>query len=132
MSDSTRLTWFRVALGFWGVGFCLVVGIGAFTASLISPYLGAEYDQMLQVVYFTLGVFLLLAAAGDPLRHLSLVRFTIWSSVAHGALMVAQAIAMHHGHAHVADPRMLLLETVPLLLTAVTLGVLMPKRASWT
>jgi hypothetical protein len=128
VSETTRLKWLRIALGFWGFGFCFVVGVGAFARSLMVPYLGAEYDQMLQSLYFTLGIFLFLAVR-DPLRYLSVIRFAVWSSVVHGGLMVAQSLAMHRGHAHVADPATLLVETVPLALTALTLGLLLPKGA---
>jgi hypothetical protein len=121
------LRWLRIALGFWGIGFTFIVGVGAFTMSLVSPYMGAEYDQMLQAVYFVLGLFLM-NAARDPLRHLSLIRFTIWSSVVHGGLMVVQAILMRCGRAHCADPTTLLVETIPLALTAATLGLLLPRR----
>ena len=54
---------------------------------------------MIVAVYATLGVFLFLAAR-DPARHLSLISFTIWSSVVHGSVMAVQAIAdsMHIHH----------------------------------
>ena len=50
-------------------------------------------------LYATLGVFLLLASR-RPERHLSLIAFTIWSSVVHGAIMAVQSIAdpRHTGH----------------------------------
>lgn len=51
----------------------------------------AEYEQMIVGVYATLGVFLLLAAR-DPLEHLSLIWFTVWSSVVHGGIMLWQAL----------------------------------------
>ncbi|HEX6367512.1 MAG TPA: DUF6632 domain-containing protein [Longimicrobium sp.] len=35
---------------------------------------------------------LLLLAAQDPLRHLSLIWFTLWSSMAHGAAMAWHAL----------------------------------------
>jgi hypothetical protein len=41
-------------------------------------------------VHATLGVFLLIAS-GNPLRHLSLIWFTVFSSVVHAAMMTAQA-----------------------------------------
>jgi len=50
-----------------------------------------EYEQMILGVYATLGVFLLLAAR-NPLEHLSLIRFTAWSSVVHGVIMLWQAL----------------------------------------
>jgi hypothetical protein len=48
------------------------------------------YLHMIWSIYATLGVFLLLAAR-NPVEHLSLIWFTVWSSVAHGGVM-----AVHH------------------------------------
>jgi hypothetical protein len=81
------------------------------------------YLQMIAGIYATLGVFLLLAAR-DPLQHLSLIWFTVWSSVVHGAIMGVQSLVypMHRGH---------LLGDVPaLFLIAVVLGVLTPRRGA--
>ena len=50
-----------------------------------------EYLQMIMAIYATLGVFLL-RAARDPMRHLSLIWFTVWSSIAHGLVMAVQAL----------------------------------------
>lgn len=50
-----------------------------------------EYELMIVGVYATLGVFLLLAAR-DPLEHLSLIWFTVWSSAVHGGIMLVQAL----------------------------------------
>ena len=78
------------------------------------------YLQMIVGIYATLGVFLLLAAR-DPLRHLSLIWFTVWSSVVHGGIMTVQALVypMHRGH---------LLGDVPaLFLIAIVLGILTPR-----
>ena len=54
---------------------------------------------MIIAIYATLGVFLLLAAR-DPTHLLSLISFTIWSSVAHGLVMAVQSIVdpMHIHH----------------------------------
>ncbi len=49
------------------------------------------YLQMIVSLYATLGVFLLIAAR-NPEEHLSLIWFTVWSSVAHGGVMAARAI----------------------------------------
>jgi hypothetical protein len=129
MTSDARLNWLRALLVVWGIGFAAVVGIGAFVRSLLRPYAGAEYDQMLQVVYFVLGVFLI-GAARNPFGHLSLIRFTIWSSVAHAALMLVQAIAFFHppgDPVHCANPQILLLGTAPLVLAAVSLSLVHPK-----
>src|SRR2546427_6599062 len=52
--------------------------------STLFPYttLFRSYLQMILGIYVTLGVFLLLAAR-DPLRNLSLIWFTVWSSIVH-------------------------------------------------
>ena len=57
-------------------------------------------------------------AASNPRAHRSLIWFTVWSSVAHGATMAAQSLpAEHHGH---------LLGDVPaLFLVAIVLGGLL-------
>jgi hypothetical protein len=78
--------------------------------------------MMIVGVYATLGVFLL-RAARNPEANLSLIWFTVWSSVVHAAIMAVQSFsnAGHHmGH---------LVGDVPaLLLIAVVLAVLV--RAS--
>jgi membrane protein DedA with SNARE-associated domain len=51
-----------------------------------------EYEQMIVVIYATLGVFLV-RASRDPLRHLSLIWFTVWSTAAHAAVMALHALA---------------------------------------
>ena len=60
---------------------------------------GELYLQMIVGIYATLGVFLLIAAR-DPERHLSLIWFTVWSSVVHGCIMAVQSCVypMHRGH----------------------------------
>ncbi len=42
-------------------------------------------------IYFTLGVFLLIAAR-DPSAHRTLIAFTAWASFAHAFVMLIQAI----------------------------------------
>jgi len=59
----------------------------------------SEYLQMIIAIYATLGVFLWLASR-EPQRNLSLISFSIWSSVAHGGTMAVQSLAnaQHVGH----------------------------------
>jgi hypothetical protein len=81
-----------------------------------------EYEQMILGVYATLGVFLLIAAR-NPVRHRSLIWFTVWSSLVHGGIMAVQAMKMPMEHGH-------LLGDVPaLVLVAVVLSILMPRGA---
>jgi hypothetical protein len=48
--------------------------------------------MMIIGIYATPGVFLLMASR-DPDAHKSLIWFTLWSSVVHGAIMALQAIS---------------------------------------
>jgi hypothetical protein len=77
---------------------------------------------MIMGVYATLGVFLI-RAAKDPLSHLSLIWFTIWSSFVHGGIMFVQAIVDETERAN------LLGDVSALFLVAVVLWYLMPRRA---
>jgi len=82
-----------------------------------------EYEQMILGVYATLGVFLIIASR-NPLRHRSLIWFTVWSSLVHGGIMAVQAMKMPAEHAH-------LMGDVPaLLLVAVVLAILMPRGST--
>jgi hypothetical protein len=77
-----------------------------------------EYDQMIVAIYATLGVFLL-RAVRQPLGHLSLIWFTVWSSVAHAGLMTVQAWSSPEEHTHFIGDIALLL-VVALVLGALT------------
>jgi hypothetical protein len=79
-----------------------------------------EYEQMIVGIYATLGIFLLIAAR-NPEAHTSLIWFTIWSSVVHGAIMTILAALDSSEHGH-------LLGDVPaLFLIALVLGLLVPR-----
>ena len=78
----------------------------------------SEYEQMIIGVYAVLGIFLIIASR-DPAEHRSLIWFTVWSSLIHGLIMLAQALR---------DPveRPNLMGDVPaLILIAVVLAALM-------
>lgn len=80
----------------------------------------SEYLEMIIAIYATLGAFLLLAAR-DPQQHISLIAFTIWSSIVHGGVMAIQAMGKpeHSGH---------LIGDVPaLFIVAAVLGWLCPQ-----
>lgn len=76
-----------------------------------------EYEQMIIGIYATLGVFLILAAK-NPLKNISLIWFTVWSSAVHATIMLFQALYNPGELGH-------LIGDVPALyLVAVVLGVL--------
>jgi hypothetical protein len=101
-AEPDRIKYLRIALQLVGVTF--IFGIYALT--LVWPsgwswHTGhtPHYLQMILGVYATLGIFLLVASR-NPLAHLSLIWFTVWSSVVHAVIMAAQALANpeHIGH----------------------------------
>jgi hypothetical protein len=101
MSDATRIKYLPAALVM--VGLIFVVGIYPLTIlwpSGWSWHTGqSDYLQMILGIYATLGAFLLVASR-KPLAHLSLIWFTVWSSVVHAAIMAVQSVANpeHMGH----------------------------------
>jgi hypothetical protein len=125
MTSAARLRALRYAL--IAVGLISILAVFPLTRLWPSGWRwepeGELYLQMIVGIYATLGVFLLLAAR-DPERHLSLIWFTVWSSVVHGGIMAVQSLVypMHRGH---------LLGDVPaLFLIAAVLGYLTPRRSS--
>jgi hypothetical protein len=82
----------------------------------------SEYLQMIIAIYATLGVFLV-RAARDPLAHLSLIWFTVWSSVVHALVMAVQALRDPTERGHLPG------DVLVLLLVGVVLAVI-TKRAT--
>ena len=122
MNESNRLRYLRIALILVGVTFIA----GIYPLMLVWPsgwtwHTGhSDYPLMIVGVYATLGVFLILASR-RPLEHLSLIWFTVWSSVVHGGIMTAQSLVATENHGH-------LLGDVPaLFIVAAVLAVLTPR-----
>jgi hypothetical protein len=78
----------------------------------------SQYFMMIVGVYATLGVFLI-RAARDPRANLSLIWFTVWSSVVHAGIMAVQSFGHgdHMGHLWGDVPALLLVAAVLGLLT---------------
>jgi len=88
MSEATRLKSLKIAL--MVIGFAFIVGLPVFMFALWpsgwSWHTGhSDYPLMIVGVYATLGAFLIVAAR-NPYDHLSLIRFTAWSSLVHGLI----------------------------------------------
>ena len=123
MTHGGKFSALRVALVVFGIIFI----VGVYPLTIVWPsgwawHMGAPsmYLQMILGIYATLAVFLLLAAR-HPLSNLSLIWFTVWSSLIHGGIMAAQAVVYpeHRGHLYGDVPA--------LLLIAVVLAVLTPR-----
>jgi hypothetical protein len=112
----------RIALVVTGIAFLLIYPLMKIWPSGWAWQPGQhEYEQMIVGIYATLGIFLLWASR-KPAAHLSLIWFTVWSSVVHGLIMAAQAAIDPAERGH-------LLGDVPaLLLVAIGLGFLTPRK----
>ena len=125
MSLATRLRYLRVALVLVGLIFIFAVYplmMSVWPSGWRWSPNQPQYEQMILGVYATLGVFLLIASR-NPLRHLSLIWFTVFSSIVHAGIMAVQALNMPSEHGH-------LFGDIPaLILVAVLLGILTPRGA---
>ncbi|MEH2349771.1 MAG: DUF6632 domain-containing protein [Nostoc sp.] len=117
-----RDRYLRIALVLFGIVFLLIYPL---TQVWESGWLWQpgqhEYEQMIVGVYATLGIFLLLASR-QPEAYLSLIWFTVWSSLVHGLIMAVHAVIdpVEHGH---------LFGDIPaLFLVAIVLGFLAPRK----
>jgi hypothetical protein len=119
-----KYTYLQVALVLFGAIFCLIYPLAVVWPAGWAWHDGMpaanNYYMMIVGLYATLGVMLILAAR-NPAANVSLIRFTVASSVVHALVMAVQSLQdpMHRGH---------LLGDVPaLLLVAVVLGLLLPS-----
>src|SRR6476646_8000718 len=125
MSDANRLLFLRIALIVIGLTFIF----GIYTLGVVWPSGWAwgqghsHYLMMIIGVYATLGVFLLIASR-NPYAHKSLIWFTVWSSVVHGAIMIVQAVSDTAERGHLVG------DAPALILVAIILAVLMPRTAT--
>jgi hypothetical protein len=122
MTIEQRLSYLRIALIIFGIMFFCVYPLMLVWPSGWTWHVGhSDYPMMIVGIYATLGVFLLLAAR-DPMENLSLIWFTVWSSVIHGLIMTYQALTDVGQHAH-------LMGDVPaLFLIAIVLAVFTPRN----
>ena len=108
------------------IAFGLVFIFGIFILNRVWPSGWAwepeqpAYLHMILGIYATLGVFLLLAAR-DPVRHLSLIWFTVWSSIVHAVIMAVHSLTDPGQIGHLWG------DVAALLLTAGVLAALTPR-----
>jgi FtsH-binding integral membrane protein len=94
----------------------------------------SNYFMMIVGLYATLGVFLL-NAARNPRANVSLIWFTVWSSVVHAAIMAVQSFGggdhMGHQMGHLlGDVPALLLVAGILAVLVLSAGLKQPEPAS--
>jgi len=125
MTGTERTKYLRIALIV--VGLIFIVGIYPLTIIWPSGWSWntgqSDYLQMILGIYATLGVFLLLASR-NPLAHLSLIWFTVWSSIVHGGIMAVQSLANSENMGHLWG------DVLALFVVAAVLAVLTPRVAA--
>jgi hypothetical protein len=125
MTDPDRTKYLRIALTL--VGLIFIFGIYPLTIlwpSGWSWHTGhSDYLQMILGVYATLGVFLLLASR-NPLANLSLIWFTVWSSVVHAGIMAVQSFGGPEKMGHLWG------DVLALFAVAGVLALLTPRGAA--
>ena len=122
MTVSYRLL--RIALVVFGVVMLLLYPLAVVWPSGWAWHHGAPYESdyfmMIVGLYAVLGVFLCLAAR-KPENNVSLIWFTVWSSVVHAAIMAVQSFADGHHKGHLWG------DVPALVLVAVVLSVLVNR-----
>lgn len=123
MSTADRMKYLKIALLVVGAAFIFAV----YPLTIVWPsgwawHAGGRsyYLEMILAVYATLGVFLVIAAR-NPLAHLSLIWFTVWSSIVHASVMAVQSFDGEHNMGHLWG------DVLVLYLVAALLGWLTPR-----
>ncbi len=127
MTRSTRLTALRYSM--IGIGVIFVFGIQTLAWVWPSGWSWgsghSHYWPMILGVYATLGVFLI-RGSRDPLANLSLIWFTVWSSVVHSLAMLGSALTDQAETGHLVG------DVPALLLLAIALGVVTRRAETET
>jgi len=126
MNESNRIKYLRIAL--WVFGLFSILGFWPLTLIWPSGWAWhtegrSYYLEMIMGIYATLGIFLILAAR-DPLKNLSLIWFTVWSSVVHGGIMAVQSFDGVHNMGHLYG------DVLALFVVAAVLAFLTPRKNS--
>ena len=126
MNEANRVKYLRIALLL--IGLVCIFGIWPLTVLWPSGWAWhgegrSYYLEMILGIYATLGVFLVMASR-DPLRHLSLIWFAVWSSVVHGAIMAVQSFDAPGNMGHLWG------DVLVLFAVAAVLAWLTPRRAA--
>ena len=124
MDASNRIKYLRIAL--WVFGLIFIFGFWPLTQIWPSGWTWhtegrSYYLEMMMGIYATLGIFLLLAAR-NPLKNLSLIWFTVWSSVAHAGIMAVQSFDGAHNMGHLYG------DVLALFVVAAVLAFLAPRQ----
>jgi hypothetical protein len=105
MKQTSNLKALKIFLSIYGIVTIMLFGTLFFLTSIDAPImqeggalrflrwdiLSKHVELMIEIVYLVWGIFMLIAAS-KPLANLSFIKFTLWANLAHGILMIPQAI----------------------------------------
>ncbi len=112
----------RIALVVVGIAFLLIYPLmKVWSSGWVWQPEQYEDAQMIVGIYATLGAFLLWASR-KPEAHLSLIWFTVWSSVVHGLIMAVHTVIDPAERGHLVG------DIPALLLVAIVLGFLASRE----
>ena len=124
MTEADRLRYLRPALLLFGLVFIF----GIYPLSIVWPSGWcwspgrSDYFEMILGFYATLGVFLIIASRA-PLQNLSIIWFTVWSSLVHAGIMATQSILQPQFIGHLWG------DVTALFAVAVVLAFLTPRKS---
>ena len=121
MSADQDLRYLRAVLVLAGLACLALYPLMLFWPSGRAWHVGhSDYPMMMVGLYATLGLFLI-RAARNPLAHLSLIWFAVWSSVVHGGIMAVQALTQPGQMGHLVG------DVPALFIVAAALAILTPR-----
>ena len=105
MKHTSKLKSLKIFLTIYGIISIMLFGTLFLLTSIDAPIiqkggilrflrwdiLSKHVELMIEIVYLVWGIFMLIAAS-NPLSNLSFLKFTLWANLAHGILMIPQAI----------------------------------------
>jgi hypothetical protein len=133
MAQSSKLKSLKVFLNIYGIVSIILFGglflLTSLDASVMQEggalrfmrwdILSKHVELMLEAVYLTWGIFMLIAAR-KPLSNLSFLNFTLWANLVHGLLMIPQALMVGMMYKMFTD-------IAYCLVLAIGLWILLPK-----
>lgn len=105
MKHTSNLKALKIFLTIYGIVSIMLFGTLFLLTSIDAPImqeggalrflrwdiLSKHVELMIEIVYLVWGIFMLIAAR-KPLSNLSFINFTLWANLAHGILMIPQAM----------------------------------------
>jgi hypothetical protein len=105
MKHKPQLKALKIFLTIYGIVSIMLFGMLFLLTSIDAPIiqeggalrflrwdiLSKHVELMIEIIYLVWGIFMLIAAR-KPLANLSFINFTLWANLAHGILMIPQAM----------------------------------------